>query len=71
MTRLPLTLDGLLRVLDACCRAQALGCNGAHRCERILDPMMELIEDQLLTLTGQHRSGDLCRKGVWARVSSR
>ena len=43
-------LDGLLPVLDAGRRSQALGRNGAHGRERILDAMMQFFENELLQL---------------------
>ena len=40
--------DGLPTVLDAGRGAQALRCDGTDGCERILDAMMQLIENELL-----------------------
>jgi hypothetical protein len=45
-------LDGVLRVLDALQVAQALGDDCGDGCERVLDAVVQLFEDQLLQLVG-------------------
>ena len=41
-------LDGLLSVLDTGRRPQTLGGDGRHRCQRVLDPVMQFLENELL-----------------------
>jgi len=45
--------DGVLTVLDACCRPQTLGSNGADGRQRVLDAVMQLLENKLLQFVGR------------------
>ena len=56
-------LDGMLAVFDAGCRAQALRCNGADRRQRVLDAVVQLLENELLQFVGS-----LAFLGVYARL---
>src|SRR5664279_3031376 len=44
--------DGMLAVLDAGCGAQALRGDGAHRCQRVFDAVVQFFENELLQLVG-------------------
>ena len=44
--------DGMLTVLDACRRPQALRRNGADGRERVLDAVMQFFQDKLLQFVG-------------------
>ena len=57
------TLDGVLRVLQAGGRAQALGCDGTHGRQGILDAVMQFPENEFLQLVGR-----LAFLGVDARL---
>ena len=46
-------LDGVLRMFDPFQVAQALGDNGTDGCDRVLDAVVQLLEDHLLQLVGR------------------
>src|ERR1019366_9193517 len=51
-SRLQPAFDGMLAVLDAGCGAQALRGDGAHRCQRVFDAVVQFFQNELLQLVG-------------------